>query len=476
MKTTMIFSMVTLSLSIVSCGTSSDDSGSNSSTITRTTTGSVEANDVTQLGLSGALQLDLPDALEDSSGSLRLAGSKSIEACLMRESAKQLVQQISMASSMLCHIEAEGSNIPWNTPVILDFSDLDAAAALAAKGNNLQGPTPPGGDEEFPEDGEFPEGEDPTGGEDPTAGTGEEDFSIPMIGIYADDTDGDNIAVYICEGEDEDSMTLAQSFKVTGSKAITVDGESVQVSKGIINIAIGDDTMGTFKGAIGYDTKYTDENVSALKMEVKFGFSGFSFAQKFAMRENGTTTKVSISETGTMDFGAGDPFTFKNSGIGIFDDTNGNVFYSYDGAGNNFSTQACVDSDSYLVGCSDSKFAADGALYLQASDVPAVLKSTFSPAKPSGFDCSTATWTKVTPATDSATIAKHNACDEEAIGSEDGGAGMGDCFSGDGYAQSDEPAEITFSEEDAGDFVIDDIEDPEADPTDPEADPAPALN
>jgi hypothetical protein len=155
-----------------------------------------------------------------------------------------------------------------------------------------------------------------------------------------------------------------------------------------------------------------------------------------------------------MSFGSDDPFTFKNTGMALFDDTNGNVFYSYEGYGDAFSTQACVDNDSYLVDCSAEKFATGGALFLESSSVTAVLTSDFSPTAPSGFDCSAATWTKVKPATDDATIAKHNACDEDMM-SGDGSMGMGDCFSGDGYAQSGESAEIVFSEEEAGEFELD---------------------
>lgn len=266
MKSIRLYLTFLSAFGVFACGGSSDDGGTDSTaTTTRTTTGAVEAADVSQLGLTGALSLDLPSALEDSSGSLRLqSGQKSIEACLIRESAKQLVTQISMASSLLCHIEAEGNNIPWNTPVILDFSDMEAAAALAqSQGAALQEGLPEG-------PGDIESGDDPFGDgstEDPTTDTSGS-FQTPVMGIYADDSDGNNVAVYVCEGDDEDSMELVQSFVIKGSKSVTVDGEDVEASKGTINISMSDDTMGTFKGAIGFDNRYTSETTSAMKLEV----------------------------------------------------------------------------------------------------------------------------------------------------------------------------------------------------------------
>ncbi|HYX31584.1 MAG TPA: hypothetical protein VE954_00630 [Oligoflexus sp.] len=449
---------------LAACGQSSSKSDDTTATTggtttgtTRTATGAVQATSVDELGMSGALNIVLPDAISDGSSGLRLAGQKSMEACLMRESAKQLVTQIDMISSTLCHIEAEGKNIPWNTPVVLDVSEMAAAAARLADGNSdgLDDDTglpvggPPSG---APTSGAPDQGPPDTSS---TGGPGDvSSFTIPKIGIYADDTDGNKIAVYICEGETTDAMKLVQAFKITGSKSITKAGKTLKVSKGTINIASGNDTMGTFKGAIGFDSNYTAADVTALNLEVKFGFTGFSFAQKFELSSNDAgLSKVSISETGTMDFGVGDPFTFKNAGIGMFDSENGNVFYSYDGNGQTFATQACVDSDSYLADCSAAKFATGGDLHLKTTDVPGVLPASFSPTAPSGFDCATADWSKtITPSTDSTTVAKHQACDAGLMEKASSGGGMGDCFSDQSYAQSSQAVDIEFTEEKPGDF------------------------
>ncbi len=441
---------------LAACGkSSSNDAATASNTGTTRTPGtnsSVQATSVSELGLTGALSIELPAALTEGS-SLRLAGSKSIEACLMRESAKQLVQQIEMSTNMLCHIEVEGTNIPWNTPVIIDFSAVEAGLVARKAALKLQDPglppgapgdTPPGG---IPGGGDAPTGDAP--GEMPG---GEGDFAMPIMGLYVKEADEGNVEVYLCSGEDEDNMTLTQSFKVTGSKTITVGGKSVSVSKGKVNISMDD--FGTFKGAIAYDSQYTDADSTALSMEVKFGFDSATFSQKFSIssKEDGNT-KVSISEVGSMAFGAGESFEFKNAGVGLFDAENGHVFYSYSGGEHEFATKACVDANSYLVDCTTAKFLENGSLALTKDDVPGVLPATFSPEAPSGFDCKPASWTKVTPKTDATAMAAHEACDAGLMEqAESDAAGMAGCFSGEGYAQSSEPVEITFEEVPQGTF------------------------
>ena len=114
-------------------------------------------------------------------------------------------------------------------------------------------------------------------------------------------------------------------------------------------------------------------------MEVKITMPGMGeFAQRFALSDNGTLTRLSLSETGSFVFGAGEAEVFKNTGIGMFDVTNGNVLYKYEGNGQDFDTQACVDTDSLLVACSEAKFQEGGALHLTTADVPSSTSS-FTP-------------------------------------------------------------------------------------------------
>ncbi len=464
----LFVSLTMTSLLSVSCGGSGDDeskdpAASEETTSTeRTSSGSVQASSVTELGLTGALAINLPDALKDTSASLALtAGQKSMEACLMKQSANQLVTQITFATSMLCHIEAEGDNIPWNTPVILDISEIEAASLRLKAGSDglaLQEGFPEG---ELPEIGEGAPGEGAPGEGAPGEGApgeapgGDQDFGPKLLGIYADETDGDNVSVYICEGDTEDSMVLTQSFKITGSKAI--EGSDENASKGEINIAIDDDNFGAFKGSFKYDTKYSNADTSALSIEVKIKNDFFKAAQRFAVTEKDSgLIKVALADLGAMTFD-GQEFKMKTTGVGLFDADYGNVFFSYSGdQGDTFATHACVDKESSLVDCEDAKFKEGGDLYLTAADTPKVLPKDYDPTAPEGFDCSTATWTKVSPSTDAATLAKHDKCDEELMkAAESDMDSMGSCFDSQDFAQSGSEADIDFEEAPPGEFEPD---------------------
>jgi hypothetical protein len=444
-------------LGLWACGKSSNDTNSAATGTSSGTTRvpgagtNVLATNINELGLSGALKIELPQSLQGGTG-LRLVGQKSIEACLMRESAKQLLQQIESATSTICHIEAEGKNIPWNKPVILDLAATVSELKLSSKrGTHLQGP-PPGVD---------PNAEPPV--TDPSAGSSSDpnapgtSLEMPLLGIYVKEAAGGNVEVYLCSGKDKSSMSLDQSFKITGSKKVKgADGKEVNASAGKINISMDD--FGTFKGSFAFDSLYSDPKASTLALEVKFGFDSdgltSSFAQKFNFGEKDGLVKIGISEVGSMDFGEGG-FEFKNAGVGLFDAQNGQVFYSYTGDGNEFATQACVDSQSYLVGCeSAAKFAEGGTLYLTKDSVPGVLPKTYTPEGPSGFDCKPSEWGTVTPGTDEATMAAHEACMGDM--SSDKGDGMASCFDAEGeYVKSSEVVEIEFEQVEAGSFEND---------------------
>lgn len=442
MKRNKLFHGVLLSALVFSCS-SDDESTTAADTTSRTATGTVEATSIDELGLTGALNVELPDSLSDSSTSLALlqTGSKSVEACLMRSSAKQMIQQVEMASSMLCHIEAEGETIQWNTPTILDFSQMEAGAGLTlAKTDRgfelVQAP-----------------------GEDPGS---ESDMTMPVIGIYTDDTDGNNVHVYLCEGETEETLSLTQSFTVKGSKKVDVNGTQVNASAGVIHINMSDDTMGTFKAKMSYDSNYKTAGDSRFEMGMKIAFSEeFKFRQKFSITEASGITTIAMSDAGSMSFGA-DSFTFSSAGAGRFDASNGNVIFKYDGGGGDpFSTRACVDSTGVIVACSsDAKFAEGGSLHILPSVVPGVFADTYEPDAPSGFDCATATWTKVAPASDEATIAAHTACDE-GLASSAGTDGASACF-GTGYDDGGEPMDISFEEDDGSTIGADEFFEEEA--------------
>ncbi len=435
----MIVPTILSSIGLTACGKKSSDSADTGTSLTTRNPGTskVQATNVSELGLTGALQIELPAAVASKKTSLKLVESKSIEACMMRESAKQLVTQIAEQTSFLCHIEAEGKNIPWNTPALLDFSEM-ALRKAALEGTEVA----------------------------------DADYAI---GVYAKETTDGGVEVFLCQGQSASTLSLAQAFKITGSKTLTVDGKTVHASQG--NVAIDMDMSmpgmsNSFKGAIAFDGNYTDKDISKLSMDIKFSMemdpSAFpsgpmlkltsskitnSFAQKFnIISKEGGKTKLSISERGTFDDGT-NSFDFKKTSVGLFDAVQGNVYYAYDdgSGGFDFSSQACVDADSNLLsdGCDGSKFQSGGDLYLAKTDLPDILPVSYSPDAPTGFDCKTATWTKVTITNEN--DAAHAKCDgltEAEDASEGGSDPYSTCFA-EGAVVSDDVIEggVVFEED-----------------------------
>jgi len=342
----------------------------------------------------------------------------------MKVSVGNLAYQVQSLASMVCHVEAEGSNIPWNQPAIIDFSEAAPALKALRLKSKLQ--------------------------DDPEAMPGQEpEIEVPAyLGIYADDSKGDSVSVYICQGASKTSMSLVQAFTVEGSKKITKGGKTVNASKGSVTIAAGDAAYFTFKGVLGFDANFTKAELASLKFHTRFAAPGMTYVQssEIASHDNGTDF-VGVSEAGKSE-GEGYSFDYTHIGAGLFDAVNGSIYYSYEGGdGQPFSTRACVDADNYLVDCSAAKFAAGGALDLNKDLIPGVLPITFDPKSPTGFDCATADWsTTVTVSTDEAVLAKHEACD---AGSDevDLGSDYSSCF-GEGFGTSDELVTIEETTED----------------------------
>ncbi len=91
-------------------------------TTTDDTEGSVAAvEDVGALKLS-SLAIELPAALNGSSSSLRLAGGKrSVEACQMGQTVKEVTKRVSSVANFACHIEAEKDKIIFGNKTKITF-------------------------------------------------------------------------------------------------------------------------------------------------------------------------------------------------------------------------------------------------------------------------------------------------------------------------------------------------------------------
>ena len=419
----------TLVAASMACSKSEDAPKADTGTGTNTGTGG--GGKMQALNLSGALQIQLPEALTDTSTSLRLTAGKSLEACMMRESIKQSKMMLDGITSTLCYIESQSSQIEEGKPKLFK---------LAGMGLRLQEPPPgfPGGSgppSGGPGDGP-PTGGDPTGGGAPPAG-GPGMGGDQYIGVMLQRT-GDVTDVYICEGTDAAALKLGQHFKITGNKTITKDGKEVGASKG--EMRLSSDMMGiNFGAVVTFDAFHTAADTYDSEFKVRLegemtgmGLSGMTMdmAQLMTLRVvDGGVSVVGLSDRGDM-MG----FSTQNASIGKFDAAHGNVVGSFNQQSFDRDVKACVDKDSTLVSCADAKFEEGGALHIATSEVPAFLPASFAPAKPAGFDCATATWgtaVAIDPSGAGAAACQMEQGDMEAPG----------CFEG-GFVGSEEVVEL----------------------------------
>jgi hypothetical protein len=402
------------------------------------------------LNLAGALAIQLPDALTaKSSTKLTQSGKKSMEACLLRESAKQSTQMLEGISTTLCHIEAESANVEEGKPVLFK---------IAGMGLRLQDPNMqfPGGDTSEMDPNAFPSPSmtpDPSAG--PTAGGpsagGPAGGGDRYVGVYVKkfgEAGKEGMNVFVCEGDSASDLKLSQHFKILGSKKITKDGKEVGASKGEMRIT--QDMMGVKFGAfVTYDNYFTDAKTSDTELRVRivgeFDMTGaglqspsmpsmkMDMAQLMAIKATDSgVTRVAISDRGDM-MG----FITKNTARGKFDSTHGRIMGSFETSGQgddglNSKTDACVDNDSNLVSCDNSKYKPGGSLFIAPEEVPKLLSEGFKAPAPKGFDCATAEWG--TAKSVDATSTAHSKCDME-----QGDVEAPSCFSGDDYQAAESP-------------------------------------
>jgi len=387
----------------------------------------VKATSVKDFNLAGALNLDLPDSAtgKGSAGLVSLLqGAKSVDACRMRQSMKQSVQMIDMIRMSLCHIEAEGDHIPFNTPVLLSMSGGPGLKLQAPPDVPPDAPTAPDGAPTTDPTTDPTAGDPSTGAEEPTSGGAE------LFGVYIDTKDADSVNVYMCSGESKDKMELSQVFRITGSKDNKSKGEM------ILSQTLG--TMG-FGASVAFDSGYTEADTFAMGMKMKFSDGGDN---SFASFLNMKLVKAGVSFIQTADSGTFGGQTMNNSAAARFDDDNGEILFaldtSYQGESHKSNDKACVDGAGYMIDCSGAKFIDGGALYTPVTDVPGALPADFSATKPSGFDCAAATWQEVdVDLADTTAAEKHQACNEDM-----GMFEQEDCWDDATFAPSEETVDI----------------------------------
>jgi hypothetical protein len=426
--------LTTLVATTVAC-TAAEDAAetAKNETGTNNTSTTIQESKIESLNLTGALQLQLPSALTETSSSLRLTGGKSLEACLMRESIKQSKMMLDGITGILCHIEAESKNIEEGKPKLFKLAGM---GLRMVSGPEMPGGGVPEGMEGAPEGMEgAPEGMggDPTGG---AGGAPEGMGGDQYIGVSMKKT-GEVLDVYVCEGSDAKEMKLSQHFKITGSKKITKDGKEVGASKG--EMRLSSDMMGvTFGATVNFDAFHTDpktyDSEFKVRLEGEFGMGVSSMKMDMAQLMKLKVIDGGVSVVGLSDRGEMMGFSTKNASIGKFDSTHGNVVGSFNQQSFDSDVKACVDKDSTLVDCTDAKFQDGGDLYITASEVPSFLPEDFAAAKPKGFDCDIewGTAVEMDPASEG-----HKACEMDAAAMEAPG-----CFDGGEFVASEVEFEL----------------------------------
>jgi hypothetical protein len=409
--------------------TASEDTGSVATTSGGSAT--TTASSVKDLGISSALEFEISEAIRGTgSSALRLlTGEKSAEACRIRQSIRQSTDMLSGIRMSLCHIEAEADVIPFNQPTLLSMSGLPAG------GGGDGGPELPEDDAPDAPDGDMPELPDGTDQGPPELPLALTQADEQLIGIFVDSSTPDAIKVYMCSGTKVEDLELTQVFEVTGSRD--------QRSKGSMILSHSMGGM-TFGASAAFDAGYTTPGTFALQLKANMSmdFNGTTGSMNNYLKMKLVDGGVSVVESSDSGTWMGDDM--QNAGFARFDASNGQVLFSLNATngGESFRNdiRSCVDAEGYLVDCSDAKFEKDGALYVAPEEVPGFLASDFAADAPSGFDCASASWTKVSlDMNESTTSAKHDACMESAEPFE-----QEDCWDV-AYGQSSE--EVTIPEE-----------------------------
>lgn len=241
------------SLTFLSCG-KSDDSGESPA---------ITASSLADLKLSSSLNLELPDSIAKAGGrsaSLALTQSerkRSREACNAVNDIDQMLSSLSMASSMLCHLEAESAQIQFGKKYKIRI----------------------------------------------TEGGQEGDFRV-----WVDNSQPGRLTMYSCMADQLQQKVVIDGSNGSGSSgSIEVGGSDAGSSFGMaLNFDFRDAAVKTMRGQFTFDGEgmsFAQDNdivlresgVSVLKVSRKGSFSGDSFAQSTAVKHNGTQGQALMS-------------------------------------------------------------------------------------------------------------------------------------------------------------------------------------
>jgi hypothetical protein len=307
-----------------------------------------DVESIDQLNVSGSLNIVLPDAFEESATASLLAGKRSMEACRLGQTLKEVTKQVRDVGSFFCHLEVEAKKIKFGTKY--------------------------------------------------TINSGGEEFGK----VWADNSkaaDG-RIALYMCQ-----NGKLKEQIEITG---VDVDKGT---AKGSLHNK-GSDGDQSWATALTFDVGFTTAGLISMNAQQKYADSANDgeFARLVDM--NIYEPGEGISNLSMASSGSWGGSEFADRGFAKHNGDFGHVLLYNQGTYNDeefdFSRHGYFDGEGKVVSKDDSPKFADGEeLGVEDSDVPDYLKSSFEPDEPEGWDCDADEEVELDP--DSA---GHQACDE----------------------------------------------------------------
>ncbi|MFW7379681.1 MAG: hypothetical protein ACOH5I_12790 [Oligoflexus sp.] len=365
------------------CGSDSDTPAAGDGT--NGTVGDVgSVTSLKDIGLSSVLMITLPESVkgEGNAAGLRLDGGKSFEACELRESVREGLDNITQIASTVCMLENDPS-ITFGEKLSVTFPDMGGDFGDPGEGPGGEGP---GG--EFP-GGEGPGGEGP-GGEGPGGEfpglrlTQGEEMSFPeSMQIWIDN-----------EKQSEGKLTIYMCMDNELNQMIEIEGAADGKAKGrmIVKMDLGGSMV--IHHTATFDNRLTDANRTAISMKQLMSFSANDKLRRMLamdLRDEGVS-KVLSSYSGSM----GEAGETSFASVGLFDLDFGSVLATGSMTIANeeveFSNASYFDGVSNLVDPSlyPDAFGEEGTVKLEASMVPGYLPASFTPDDfPEGaWDCS----------------------------------------------------------------------------------------
>lgn len=334
----------------MSCSTSSDESSTAS------------ASSVADLGLSGALNITIPDTMAAASGGtaaslalaggsagMNLVGKKSSEACRTMENTNRVLENMQELGRMFCHLEVESAKMKFGTKYEI-------------------------------------------------AMTGDPGLAGQGMAIWVDNSNAAEMKVYMCK-----NGTLQQNITISG---YTGSGKA----KGSMSSTHSDDHG---SGGINLDFDLTQDGYKIVKASMKHTNSNGSESGTFrnysdiSLADSGVST-VKMSTVGTRGSD-----TFSDQASVLFNGTMGQAMFSGAGTQSGNTYDWTSRSTFGANGITVPKASATADIVVDAASLPEKLAESFAPNAPAGWDCSGTTETVSVDMTEATTKAAHDACNSD---------------------------------------------------------------